>query len=57
MKKIILIGGGGHALSCIDVIEHEKKFKIIGIIDKKLKKGKKNFKLQSNWRRNTFKKN
>ena len=41
MKKIILIGGGGHALSCIDVIEHEKKFKIVGIIDKKLKKGKK----------------
>ena len=35
MKKIILIGGGGHCKSCIDVIESTKKFKIIGIIDKK----------------------
>ncbi len=40
MRKIILIGGGGHALSCIDVIEHEKKFKIVGIVDEKLKKEK-----------------
>ena len=40
MRKIILIGGGGHALSCIDVIEHEKKFKIVGIVDDKLKKEK-----------------
>ena len=35
MKKIILVGGGGHCKSCIDVIENENKFKIIGIIDKK----------------------
>ena len=41
MKNIILIGGGGHAFSCIDVIEKEKKYKIIGIVDKKLKIGKK----------------
>ena len=40
MKKIILIGGGGHALSCIDVIEQENKFKIVGIVDSKEKKGK-----------------
>ena len=40
MRKIILIGGGGHALSCIDVIEHEKKVKIVGIVDDKLKKEK-----------------
>ena len=32
-KKLILIGAGGHALSCIDVIEAEKKFKIIGLVD------------------------
>ena len=38
MKKIILIGGGGHCKSCIDVIENENKYKIIGIIDKKKKK-------------------
>ena len=36
MKKIYLFGGGGHALSCIDVIERQKKFKILGIIDEKL---------------------
>lgn len=35
MKKIILIGGGGHCKSCIDVIEGENKYKIICIIDKK----------------------
>ena len=33
MKKIILIGAGGHAVSCIDVIKKEKKFKIIGLVD------------------------
>jgi len=33
MKEIILIGGGGHAISCIDVIEESKKFKISGIVD------------------------
>jgi sugar O-acyltransferase (sialic acid O-acetyltransferase NeuD family) len=38
MKKIILVGAGGHCKSCIDVIEKEKKFKIIGIIDN-IKKG------------------
>jgi sugar O-acyltransferase (sialic acid O-acetyltransferase NeuD family) len=35
MKKLILMGGGGHCKSCIDVIENENKYKIIGIIDKK----------------------
>lgn len=34
MKKIILIGGGGHCKSVIDVIEQENKFKIAGIVDK-----------------------
>ena len=33
MNEIILIGAGGHATSCIDVIEETKKFKISGIID------------------------
>ncbi len=37
MKKLILIGGGGHCKSCIDVIENENNYKIIGIIDKKKK--------------------
>ena len=33
MNKIILLGGGGHARSCIDVIESTGEYKIIGIID------------------------
>ena len=35
MKKpqIILIGGGGHCKACIDVIEQENKFQIVGILD------------------------
>ena len=32
-KSLILVGGGGHAKSCIDVVESEKKFKILGILD------------------------
>ncbi|MDP2143575.1 MAG: NeuD/PglB/VioB family sugar acetyltransferase [Gallionella sp.] len=32
--KLILIGGGGHCASCIDVIEQEDKFEIAGIVDK-----------------------
>lgn len=32
-QKIILVGGGGHCKSCIDVIEHDGKFLIAGIID------------------------
>ncbi|NCO01964.1 MAG: acetyltransferase [Epsilonproteobacteria bacterium] len=35
MKEILLIGGGGHCKSVIDVIEQEAKYKIVGIIDKK----------------------
>ncbi len=31
---IVLIGGGGHCRSCIDVIEQEEKFQIVGILDK-----------------------
>ncbi len=39
--KILLIGGGGHCHSVIDVIEQEDKFEIAGIIDKKELAGKK----------------
>lgn len=35
MEKIILIGGGGHCKSVIDVIEQQEKYQIAGIIDKK----------------------
>jgi len=33
--KILLIGGGGHCKSVIDIIEQEDKYSIAGIIDKK----------------------
>lgn len=38
MKKIIIIGNGGHAKSCIDVIESKKEYKIMGIVEKFKKK-------------------
>ncbi len=34
-EKIVLLGGGGHCHSVIDVIEQENKYQIVGIIDKK----------------------
>jgi len=33
MEPIILVGGGGHCRSCIDVIEQEGRFEIVGIVD------------------------
>jgi sugar O-acyltransferase (sialic acid O-acetyltransferase NeuD family) len=32
-KELILVGGGGHCRSCIDVIEAEGRFHIAGIVD------------------------
>ncbi|MHC4593558.1 MAG: acetyltransferase [Planctomycetota bacterium] len=40
-ENIILVGGGGHCKSCIDVIEAESKFKVTGIVDKEEKRGQK----------------
>ena len=40
-SKLILIGGGGHCKSCIDVIEQEDKYEIVGILDVPEKKGEK----------------
>lgn len=40
MKDLYLIGGGGHCRSCIDVIEMEGKFKILGIFDMQENVGK-----------------
>ena len=34
MDKILLIGAGGHALSCIDVIETGGQFEIVGLVEK-----------------------
>ncbi|WP_439582729.1 acetyltransferase [Dyadobacter bucti] len=43
MNKIplILIGGGGHCMACIDVIEQEDKYVIEGILDREEMIGKK----------------
>ena len=35
--NIILIGGGGHCISVIDVIENDNKFNILGILDSNIK--------------------
>ena len=40
-KQILLIGGGGHCKSCIEVIESANEFDIAGIIDLKCKIGDK----------------
>jgi len=39
MRNLILIGGGGHAHSVIDVIESSHDFRIMGIADRKGKMG------------------
>ncbi|WP_312484570.1 NeuD/PglB/VioB family sugar acetyltransferase [Stutzerimonas nitrititolerans] len=40
-ERIILVGGGGHCRSVIDVIEQQGKYKIDGIVDLKENIGKK----------------
>jgi len=48
MKKIILIGAGGHCVSCIDVIEVERKYKITGLIDNRKKNSLLKYKILGN---------
>ncbi len=43
MNDLILLGGGGHCRSAIDVIEQEARFNIVGIVDAKEKVGSKVF--------------
>lgn len=33
MKELVLIGGGGHAKSCVDVLLSTNEFKIVGVLD------------------------
>ena len=40
-KKIILIGSGGHATSCVDVIESTEQFEICGFVSENKKIGSK----------------
>ena len=35
MNDILLLGAGGHARSCIDVLEQERKYSIAGMIDQR----------------------
>ena len=44
MKEILLIGGGGHCKSVIDIIEEEGIFHIVGIIDQPKLLGKETLK-------------
>jgi sugar O-acyltransferase (sialic acid O-acetyltransferase NeuD family) len=41
LKELVLIGAGGHAKSCIDVIESQRKFRISAIIGLEEEIGKK----------------
>jgi len=34
MKKIFLIGGGGHSLSCLDLLNECDDYTVVGVIDK-----------------------
>ncbi len=38
-KEIVLVGGGGHCRSCIDLLEQQAEFGIAGIVDVSEKKG------------------
>ena len=42
MDEIILIGAGGHARACIDVIELSGRFKLAGLIEKENVNNQKN---------------
>jgi sugar O-acyltransferase (sialic acid O-acetyltransferase NeuD family) len=33
VKELVLIGGGGHARACIDVIEQQGEYRVAGIVD------------------------
>ncbi len=34
MKSLLLVGGGGHCRSCIDVIESGVQFEVAGIVER-----------------------
>ena len=46
-NKILIVGGGGHAQSCIDIIENTQKYHIYGVIDKKINLNNSEFKIFS----------
>ena len=36
MQNLVIIGSGGHAESCLDVITSTKKFKVLGYIGEEI---------------------
>lgn len=38
-NSIVIIGGGGHARTCIDILKQNKEYEIVGIIDPKIETG------------------
>ena len=40
-KKILIYGAGGHARSCIEVIESQNRYKIIGLVGREQELNKK----------------
>tara|TARA_B110000003_G_scaffold218640_1_gene218318 strand:+ start:5076 stop:6140 length:1065 start_codon:yes stop_codon:yes gene_type:complete len=38
-NSIVIIGGGGHAKTCIDILKQNSKYEIIGIVDSKIDPG------------------
>ena len=38
-NSIVIVGGGGHARTCIDILKQNKDYEIIGIVDTKIKPG------------------
>ena len=55
-QYVVGYGAGGHASIIIDIIKSQKKYKIYGLIDKKISK-KKNIKNRNNRNRSRSQKN
>ena len=36
--NLVLIGGGGHCISVIDIIENDNKYNILGVLERKKNK-------------------
>ena len=47
--EILLVGSGGHAKSCVDVIEVKGDYKIAGFIEKNNLKKQESLRLSDNW--------
>ena len=41
IRRVVMLGGGGHAKMCIDIMKQMKTYEIIGIVDRNIKMGTK----------------